>query len=148
MLALREVTGDDIDIIYRWANDPVTRQNAFNSDQIPYETHKAWFAKMLADKDVVAFILEDEGVAVGQIRYNLDGDTALISYSIDAGQRGQGLGTSIVRLGEEKLINMLSKDISLIAQVKKSNVPSMKVFENCRYEKRELPDYMEYTRRI
>ena len=73
-LILREVTGKDIDLLFRWANDPVTRQNAFHTEPIPYETHRAWFVRMLADRDIVKYILCSESPTqeIGQIRLAIE----------------------------------------------------------------------------
>ena len=56
-LSLREVTAKDMDLLYEWANDPTVRQNAFHTEPIPYENHKMWFAKNLADREVLMYIL-------------------------------------------------------------------------------------------
>ena len=76
-LVLREVTGKDIDLLFRWANDPVTRQNAFHTEQISYETHRAWFVRMLADRDVMKYILcsassnTEEMQDIGQMSFHI-----------------------------------------------------------------------------
>ena len=108
-LILREVTGKDIDLLFRWANDPVTRQNAFHTEPIPYETHRAWFVRMLADRDIVKYILcsENPTQEIGQIRLAIEEEseitTALISYSVDESKRGMGYGSKMVLMAEEKL---------------------------------------------
>ena len=58
-LSLREVTAKDMDLLYEWANDPTVRQNAFHTEPIPYEDHKMWFAKNLADRDVLMYSVSD-----------------------------------------------------------------------------------------
>ena len=62
-LRLREVTGKDMDLLFRWANDPVTRKNAFHTEQIPYETHRAWFVKMLAEAFGITSATEENSFA-------------------------------------------------------------------------------------
>lgn len=42
---LRNASCSDMDILYKWANDPDTRLNAFSTDPIPYAVHKEWFQK-------------------------------------------------------------------------------------------------------
>jgi len=44
-IRLRQVTENDCELIWRWANDPDVRNSAFNSDPIPWETHKCCFRK-------------------------------------------------------------------------------------------------------
>ncbi len=153
-LMLREVTGKDIDILFRWANDPVVRQNAFHTEQIPYEDHRAWFVRMLADRDVIKYILcncsEHSGVMqeIGQIRMSIEGQEALIDYSIDPGMRGQGYGTRMILMAEEKLRDQRADVLYCKGQVKYENIASAKAFERCGYDVEEMEHYLEFTKRI
>lgn len=158
-LALREVTQEDMDLLFTWANDPVTRQNAFHTESIPYETHKVWFAKMLADKDTLCYILygknnvarqeeNQEQHALGQIRLAVEGNIALISYSIDALWRGKGFGTQMLLLAEEKLIEKRTDVTYCIGQVKYENIASARAFEKCGYGIEKKEQYLEFTKRI
>ena len=56
-LYLRNVTENDIDLLYEWANDSEVRRNAFHTEQIPYSTRKAWFAKVLEDNNDAVHIM-------------------------------------------------------------------------------------------
>lgn len=152
-LTLREVTGKDIDILFRWANDPKTRQNAFHTEQIPYETHRAWFVKMLADRDVLKYILcstsnTGEIQDIGQIRLSIEDGEALIDYSIDPEKRGQGFGTRMILMAEEKVRETRMDVIFCKGQVKHINIASAKVFEKCGYDMDEKEQYLEFTKRI
>lgn len=153
-LVLREVTGKDIDLLFRWANDPITRQNAFHTEQIPYETHRAWFVRMLADRDIVKYILASESPMqeIGQIRMSIEGDEedkfVLIDYSIDASMRGKGYGSKMILMAEERLRIERSEVVYCKAQVKHTNVASVKVFEKCGYDREDMEEYIEFTKRI
>lgn len=153
-LMLREVTGKDIDLLFRWANDPVTRQNAFHTEQIPYETHRAWFVKLLADRDVLKYILcgsfsnTDEMQDIGQIRLSIEAGEALIDYSIDSKKRGQGLGTRMILMAEERLRESRKDVVCCKGQVKPENIASAKVFEKCGYDMDEKEQYLEFSKRI
>lgn len=152
-LTLREVTGKDIDLLFRWANDPVTRQNAFHTEQIPYETHRAWFVKMLADRDVQKYILcstsnTGEVQNIGQIRLAIEEGEALIDYSIDSEKRGQGFGSRMILMAEEKLRETRTDVNVCKGQVKLENIASARVFEKCGYDMDEKEQYFEFTKRI
>lgn len=152
-LTLREVTGKDIDLLFRWANDPLTRQNAFHTEQIPYETHRAWFVKMLADRDVLKYILcsttnTGENQDIGQIRLSIEDGEALIDYSVDSEKRGQGFGARMVLMAEEKLRETRTDVNVCKGQVKLENIASAKVFEKCGYDMDEKEQYLEFTKRI
>lgn len=155
-LMLREVTGKDMDLLFRWANDPVVRQNAFHTEQIPYETHRAWFVKMLADRDIMKYILcsisskasAEEIQDIGQIRLSIEDGEALIDYSIDSEKRGQGFGTRMILMAEEKLRESRADVIYCKGQVKHENMASAKAFEKCGYDMEEKEQYLEFTKRI
>ncbi len=153
-LTLREVTGKDIDLLFRWANDPVTRQNAFHTEPIPYETHRGWFVKMLADRDIVKYILCSEAPVqeLGQIRLAIeqeeDAAVALISYSIDETKRGMGYGSKMILMAEEKLRIERPDVMYCRGQVKYENAASVKVFEKCGYDREDKEQYIEFTKRI
>ena len=151
-LELREVNAKDMDLLFEWANDPVTRQNAFHTEAIPYETHRNWFIKTLADRDVLIYILctdiSGKEIPIGQIRLAIEGEEALISYSIDAQKRGQGFGTKMILMAEEKLRGA-RLDVSFCkAQVKPENMASAKVFDKCGYDIEEKEKFLEFTKRI
>ena len=150
MLALRAVTEADVDLLFRWANDRTVRQNAFTTEPIPYENHVAWFAKILKNPAVENYILYETGTdaAVGQIRFSVEEDTVLIGYSIDENWRGQGLGSKLILMGEEKLLQDMPKVQVLKAQVKYENRASARVFEKCGFRKEELSEYLEYTKTV
>lgn len=153
-LTLREVTGKDIDLLFRWANDPITRQNAFHTEQIPYDTHRAWFVRMLADHDVLKYILcsSSSNTAkmeeIGQIRLSIEDGEALIDYSIDPEKRGQGFGTRMILMAEEKLRELRTDVIYCKGQVKFENIASSKAFEKCGYDMEEKEQYLEFIKRI
>lgn len=154
-LMLREVTGKDMDLLFQWANDPVTRQNAFHTEQIPYETHRAWFVKMLADRDVIKYILcsvsakeQEERQDIGQIRLSIEEGEALIDYSIDPKKRGQGFGTRMILMAEEKLRELRTDVIYCKGQVKLENTASARAFEKCGYDMEAKEQYLEFTKRI
>lgn len=152
-LTLREVTGKDIDLLFRWANDPITRKNAFHTEQIPYDTHRTWFVKMLADRDVLKYILcsisnTGEMQDIGQIRLSIEDGEALIDYSIDPEKRGQGFGTRMILMAEEKLRESRTDVVFCKGQVKLENIASAKAFEKCGYDMDEKEQYLEFTKRI
>ncbi len=132
-LRLRRISASDIDLIYGWANDSETRKNSFNSEPIPYEDHCRWFAKKLADKNVGYYILCDGDTPVGQIRYEIDGKTALTNYGISSEYRGRGLGKAIVPLGEQRVLAEFPEVSRIIAYVKKDNIASAKIFRGLGY---------------
>ena len=134
MVYLRKAEKGDMDLLFKWANDPVVRANSFNSELIPYENHVKWFDKMMEDPAILQFILIDDDTPVGQIRLNVDGEEAEIGYSIGSEFRGQGYGHRILQLIAEEFDTEYPCVKTLIAKVKPENIASKKLFESEGYE--------------
>lgn len=96
-LVLRAASMDDAQLLFDWANDPVTRKNSFNPEPILWASHVEWLQKKLSDHSARLFVLELDDVACGHIRYQLEksGD-ALLSFVVAPGFRGMGIGDSLV----------------------------------------------------
>lgn len=138
MLRLEKADYSDIDLLYEWANDTVVRQNSFNSDKIPYDTHVKWFTKMMNDPSVVQYILYDDIVPVGQVRLNIEGDEAEISYSVSPEYRGKGYGRELLRMIYGVVKGDYPKISTLVARVKPDNMKSKSLFEDLGYDLKYL----------
>ena len=136
-LQLRRAKPQDMDLLYRWANDDTVRANAFHTEKIPYEHHVQWFQKMMADASVCQYILYDGDLAVGQIRLTAGNDgEALIDYSI----------ASLCLLCQKLDTDKISNVTKLIGQVKYQNQASARVFEKSGFHKTKLPEYIQYEK--
>lgn len=129
---LRNITENDLELIFKWANEEDVRQNSFNKENINYEEHKKWFLKKIKNKDMF-YLLQHNENKIGQIRVDKIDDGLLISYSIDREKRGKGYGRIIVELLEKELLKN-KIDEKIIAYVKKSNIASVKIFIDLGYE--------------
>lgn len=134
MVFLRKAEYDDLDLLFKWANDPVVRNNSFDSTPIQYENHVAWFNKMMDDVSILQFILMDADIPVGQIRLNVKDDEAEIGYSIGSEFRGKGYGHKILQLIADRITNDYPYIKTLVAKVKPDNIASNKLFESEGYE--------------
>ena len=139
-LYLRKATENDVDILFKWANDEVVRKNSFSTEKIKYVDHLAWFDKLLKDSNRMQFILEqnddDQINLIGQIRISLEenGTQAEIGYSVDSSYRGMGYGKQMLRMAATQLQRDYPKISRLIAKVKPNNVASYKAFIDTGFE--------------
>jgi UDP-2,4-diacetamido-2,4,6-trideoxy-beta-L-altropyranose hydrolase len=124
--------------IYDWRNDPSTRAVSRHSQAIPFETHRTWYAKRLADPACRLLIAELEGQAVGVARFDLRGPEAEISvYRVPRTQASQ-TGRPSARLG---LIREASAWLKrehpeigrIVAEVLPENAPSLAAFHEAGY---------------
>ena len=135
---LREVTMQDITILFDWTNDPVTRQNSFQTAPVLWEEHVMWLNRKLNDENCFFYILTDGEKNYGTIRldYKEEDSSALISFSVDAAHRGQGMGNYLLALAEKKAMEISTGEIAiktLIGEVKIENLASSKSFEKNGY---------------
>ena len=124
-MILRKAKFDDWKILLDWRNDPISRANSFDQNEITEETHKSWFSKSLKNPERSIYILEDkEKKALGTIRCDLNQDnTKTLSWNINPSNRGQGYGSLILK------IFMESNDGNFIAEIKEDNIASIKMAE-------------------
>lgn len=125
---LREARPEDAELLFEWANDELVREMAINTKKIIWLEHKAWFKQKLASAATKIFILEQNSVPVGQIRYDFINGEWLIDYSISKSERGKGLGQKIIELSLPDF-----KNCKLKALVKKNNIASNEVFSKLKF---------------
>ena len=136
-IILRSATLSDCDIIFEMANDPLTRQNAFNIDQILYEEHVSWFNQKIESEQCLFYIAEIEGDVIGQIRIDCSDDKqhGNIDYSVHHDHRGKGYGTNILQ--HVLTLPEVQQIAVLIGEVKSDNISSQKSFLKAGFRKVE-----------
>ena len=146
-LCLRPAKKTDCDLLFRWANDETNRNNSFSKEKIKYVDHRKWFNNKLKDARCHIYILEQNGVEIGQVR--LDGvEEAEIDYFISPAFRGQGLAKRMLLLVEKKVKNSNFGIKMLVAHVLNYNIPSRKVFHKLGYQEKITALYVEYTKKL
>lgn len=140
ILTLRRVREDDARLVWEWANDPVTRAASFSSEPIPWSAHVRWFESKLKNENCLFFLVTTEdGLPLGQVRYDRDGGEAVVSVSLGESFRGQGYGSAIIRLACNKM--MATEGINLIhAFVKRDNESSRRAFIKAGFEEAGFTD--------
>lgn len=131
--SFRKATSSDMLLYFKWANDPITRVQSFHPEPIQIEDHRKWFKQKIADPKVIMYILQYKNRPVGQIRFGING-VALLSYSIDPGERGKSFGTYMVKKAIQELATDLQRPINVIGYVKKDNLASNRALSNLGFE--------------
>lgn len=139
---LRPVKKSDCKLYWQWTNDPVVRRFSSSPGIIDWEEHKRWFSDKMSDTGCYMFVAENEqGISIGQIRFDLGNGIAEVSYSLDAGFRGMGLGSELVNQGIKSLMNCLEASITIQSKVKKENLASNMIFSKLGFSKTESPKF-------
>lgn len=149
MNCLRHVVTSDVELVYKWSNDPLVRCQSFSTQNIGWHEHIKWFEEILKKENVLFYILSVNNQDVGQIRLNLKDGKAIISYSISSMYRNKGYGELILRLGEKQLFNLHGNKYVLEAEVKISNTVSHKLFKKLKYKLCESNErYVVYRKKL
>lgn len=134
-LQIRYAGPNDESLLLEWANDPVTRRNAFSPAQIPADTHHTWFHNRLRNQDGCRFYIVEtlDGIPIGQVRFERQGHAWEVHYALAPEFRGRGIGRHLLGMALAKLreegVNGL-----VIGQVKIGNFSSQKIFETLGFE--------------
>ena len=128
-LKVRPAKENDLMLIFKWANDPLTRKMSFNQNPISLETHKEWFYKIVATHTHL-FIVEgknlDNWLPVAQVRVDKNGE---ISMSLASEFRGQHLATPVIKTVIDYCGNFNLPLKELVAHIKPENIASIKTFK-------------------
>ncbi len=127
-LRLRQVRETDARLLWEWANDPEVRAVSFSSQPILWEQHLCWLRAKLEKENCRFFLaVDEEDKALGQVRFDLRENEAVVSVSLGRTFRGAGYGTELLRLACEKMLR--DSDVKVIkAYVKPHNQASLNAF--------------------
>tara|TARA_B100000035_G_scaffold315477_1_gene336762 strand:+ start:5280 stop:6830 length:1551 start_codon:yes stop_codon:yes gene_type:complete len=133
-LKIRMAKKEDEQLLLLWANDPIVRANAFSPDIISSQVHSSWFHSRLNNGEFCKiFILETiEGVPIGQVRFEKKFKKWFVNYSLSKIARGKNIGSRLLNLSIQKFKK--KEKLTLFAEVKKSNNPSIKIFKKNKFK--------------
>lgn len=147
---LSPATSNDADFLYRLSMEPTVRANSVRSEEFSFEQHKAWLANKLADPDVRIWIALENGMPLGQVRYQkvvygkelwtggpvatpaIEASMAEVSIAIGDGWRGLGWGRTLL----SATAGWVRKELevrTLVALVLENNVDSVRTFLKAGY---------------
>ena len=161
---------EDAKLLYQWKNDKVTIENSITKRGVTMEEHLKWLENVIDNPKRKLFILDVDGVLVGQLRLDFEkvflnekrksdeitevdseGEeqnyelTAEISYGLGAEHRGKGLGK--VLLEQADTLATMFKITELIAEVLPHNIASRKLFKSLGYTEEQKDDLYVYRKR-
>jgi RimJ/RimL family protein N-acetyltransferase len=128
-VSLRRAVAADSAALFEWRNDPETRRYALSSKPIPRESHERWLAEVLKDSRRDLLIAESGGRPLGVLRYDIDGERALVSVYLVPGLAGRGWGRRILLAGEAWLREQRPEVRRCEAEIKADNAASRASFE-------------------
>ena len=126
---------EDLENIFALSNDPFVRKYSLSTSTIRWDEHAAWFESTLKDPDMLFYVSHDSNHnLIGQVRFQITQDKAIISISISESFRGKKLALPLI----EDTIQLLFKNRinikQIIAFIKPDNPVSLKLFLNAGFK--------------
>lgn len=124
---IRPAEESDCMDIFRWRNDPETRNNSvLSTDRVPLDTHKRWFAEKLRSSSSMIWIGVQGGKKVGLMRFDVEPKRVVVTVNVNPKYRGRGIGTKLVGMTTGRIFRLFGKPI--LAKIKSRNLASIRVF--------------------
>jgi len=134
---LRAARADDARRVWQWRNDAQTRAQSLTTEEIPWETHAAWYDAALKDRRRRLLIVEGPQGACGILRIDMGTDgSAEANVNLAPEARGSGIGTRVLSKGTAFAHVGLGVG-RVLARIRSSNAASLRAFEKCGYRQVE-----------
>lgn len=132
-LFVRPATREDCRLYWEWANEEAVRAASFSSEPIPWSTHVAWFETRVGAPDCRLYLVcEASGDPVAQVRFEIEGEKAVVSISVGAEHRHKGYGLRALELSMERLFSETNVR-TFDAFIRPDNEASLRLFERAGY---------------
>jgi RimJ/RimL family protein N-acetyltransferase len=131
---LRRASERDCHSILQLANDPEVRKSSFSHDLISYDDHYSWYMDKLNSRKSCIFIVDVGGQLCGQVRYEKEGDFAIVHFSVAPAFRGRGLGRKMIEATVKDACGVLETCL-IRGLVISSNRPSINTFIKAGFKK-------------
>jgi len=128
------------ELYYQWYSDPLAIKNSISGTTASLIDHVSWFKKKLNSPSTFMYICSIWGIPIGQLRLECNHEGAVIDYYLDGRFRGYSLGNKIIEQIPNLIFEGELRVNKLIALVKVSNIPSVKIFKSFGYKGNLLED--------
>lgn len=93
-MRVRRAEKSDGNLLFAWRNDEITRRLSHDPRPLDYEAHLRWLAKTLDDSKVDLLLLGTGDRDMACVRFDCQGEMAILSIYVDPDLQGQGVGRS------------------------------------------------------
>jgi len=101
-ISLRPATAADAKLIFEWRNDPVIVRLGSSQREVTWTEHEEWFSQSITSGKRRIFVVQNDGVAIGQVRFDLlEKSECVISVYLAREFTGHGWGIEAIRNGCE-----------------------------------------------
>lgn len=144
-ILIRKAVIEDSLTYYNWVNDPIVREQSFNSEIISWIDHEKWFKEKLLNSNFHFYIFQNtKDEKIGQIRFQkIDNTNYLIGVSIAVEHRGKGYGSRILKIGCNEFLTQYPS-IIVNAYIKEGNNSSLSIFEKAGFHFKNKLNYNNF----
>jgi RimJ/RimL family protein N-acetyltransferase len=138
-VTLRAAREDDASLIQAWRNDIDAVRFSVSARAVSEAEHARWFSAVLTDQNKRLWVAEEQGVPVGQVRVDVDGDVGVFSIAVAPSARGRGIGQEMLRraLAEIRRQRLAA---TMTALTHPDNAASIRAFERVGFTRRGVSD--------
>jgi RimJ/RimL family protein N-acetyltransferase len=127
-------------------NEPSVREQSFNTDEIDFNTHHAWFGRKLVDPDAFLFVITiPSGIVgderVGYMRIQIEGAGGETSVAVLPAFRNHGYATFAIYEACARVFVERSDVTAMYAHIKPGNRASVRAFTKAGFRGEGLVDY-------
>ncbi|MCX6169738.1 MAG: GNAT family N-acetyltransferase [Ignavibacteriales bacterium] len=129
-------TARDIDtmMVFNLSNERSVRLNSVDQSQIKWQDHIKWYSEKINDNNCLFFLaFNSNDEFVGQVRFDIRLNYAVISISIDKKFRGKGLSSPLLIKSSFQCLKEKPKVKSILAYIRHANTTSIKAFASAAY---------------
>ena len=143
-IIIRQLEKKDSIDIFEWRNDSLSRSMFVSTEPIAKEEHNEWFNNSLKNPLVTIYLgmILDIKLGVCRFDFNPKANSAEVSINLNPIMRGKNLSYILLR----KAISNYKKnhEYDLTANIKKKNLASIRLFENCDFIQTKSDDTYLY----
>lgn len=126
---IRKAGWHDIGEVFDLSNQDYVRKYSINKEKISWEKHVEWFNNTIQDVNKVFYVITDSKEKfLGEIRFDINKDFAVVSISLSKTILGKGYSLKLLQEGINRLFDSKKDVDKIIAYVSEKNIASDRLF--------------------
>ena len=133
---IEKATLDYLKPVFKLSNSDYVRKYSISKSKITWDAHRVWFSSIIeSSNDVFHVVLDEENNFLGQVRFNMQEETATVSISLTEQLLGKGKSKQILHANIEFLFREYIDIKQIDAFISPENKASLKLFQSLGFTK-------------
>lgn len=125
---LRLARDTDLMFFFNLKNEVTVLESSFDMKPVPLETHTDWFTKKLKDENCYLFVIESNGISIGQVRVDVFKDVGRFNVAVVPAYRGMDYASWGIKRAARRVFSRRQEVQRMQALIKPWNLGSTKSF--------------------